>query len=301
MATETDGRKLRGVFLLLLAIAISALFFRMIQSFVLALLLAAILASLSQPMYQRILDAFKGRKSLAAGVTLLLGTVLVVAPFMGLMTVVAREATEVANSVGPWAEQQLQQSSEWKQRLESIPWVAKLAPYQDDVLAKAGQLSGKAATFAIDRLATGTRGTAKFFLLLFVMLYAIFYFLKEGRSILDRALRYVPLSAEEQGRMLKTFTTVTRATIKGTGVIGIIQGVLAGAAFAVVGITGPVFLGMVIAVLSLVPGVGPAIVWVPAVWANWIETTGWARVCLRWSVIATVICSTVMPATRTLP
>ena len=65
--------------------------------------------------------------------------------------------------------------------------------------------------------------------------------------------------------MLKTFTTVTRATIKGTGVIGIIQGVLAGAAFAVVGITGPVFWGMVIAVLSLVPGVGPAIVWVPAV------------------------------------
>ena len=263
--TLIDEHKWRGAFLLLLAIVISALFFRMIQGFVLALLLAAILAGLANPMYQRVLRVLKGRKSAAAAVTLLLGIVLVVGPVMGLMTVVAREATEVSASVGPWINQQLQQRSEWEQRLESIPWIAKLAPYQDKILTKASELGGKVASFAVAGLATGTRGTAKFFLLLFVMLYAIFFFLQEGRQILDRALRHVPLSAEDKGRMLSTFTNVTRASLKGTTVIGVLQGALGGAAFAVAGITGPVFWGMLMAVLSVLPGVGAAIIWVPAV------------------------------------
>jgi predicted PurR-regulated permease PerM len=126
-------------------------------------------------------------------------------------------------------------------------------------------LGGKIATFAVNSLATGTRGTARFFMLLFVMLYGIFYFLKEGRLILDRALRYLPLAEEDKSRMLETFTTVTRASLKGTGVIGLAQEALGGIAFAVAGITGPVFWGLLMAVLSVLPGVGAALIWVPAV------------------------------------
>ena len=260
-----DERRSRGLFLLLLAIGTSLLFFRMIQGFVLALLLAAVLAGLLYPMYERILRLLKDRKSMAAATTLLLGIVLVVGPGMALMTVVAREATQVSAAAGPWIDQQLQQRDAWEQRLQNIPWVANLAPYEDKILAKAGEFGGKAASFVVTGLATGTRGTAKFFMSLFVMFYAVFFFLKEGRSTLDRALHYVPLSAEEKSRMLNTFTNVTRASLKGTGVIGIVQGVLGGVAFALAGITGPVFWGMLMAVMSIIPGIGPAIIWVPAV------------------------------------
>lgn len=260
-----DERKSRGVFLLLLAIGISALFFRMIQSFVLALLLAAVLAGLSYPMYERILRLLGGRKGFAAAATMLLGLVLIVGPVMAVMTIVAREATQISTSVGPWIDQQRQQRDALGQRLESIPWVAKLAPYEDKILANASELGGNAASFAVTGLAAGTRGTAKFFLSLFVMSYAVFFFLQEGRSTLDRALRHVPLSGEEKNRMLNTFTNVARASLKGTGVIGIVQGALGGAAFALAGITGPVFWGMLMAVLSIVPGIGPAVIWVPGV------------------------------------
>jgi len=260
-----NERKWQGAFLLLLAVVISAVFFRMIQSFVLALLLGAVFAGLADPVYQRVLRVLKGRRSAAAAATLLLGILLVVGPVMGLMTVVAREATEVSTSVGPWIDQQLQHRSEWEQRLEGIPWIANLESYQDKILAKASELGGKAASFAVAGLATGTRGTVKFFLSLFIMLYAIFFFLQEGRQTLDRALRHVPLSAEDKDRMLNTFTNVTRASLKGTGVIGVVQGVLGGAAFAVAGITGPVFWGLLMGVMSVLPGVGTAIVWVPAV------------------------------------
>ena len=260
-----DERKSRGVFLLLLAIGISALFFRMIQGFVLALLLAAVLAGLSYPMYERILRLLGGRKGIAAAATMLLGLVLIVGPVMAVMTIVAREATQISTSVGPWIDQQRQQRDALGQRLESIPWVAKLAPYEDKILANASELGGNAASFAVTGLAAGTRGTAKFFLSLFVMSYAVFFFLQEGRSTLDRALRHVPLSGEEKNRMLNTFTNVARASLKGTGVIGIVQGALGGAAFALAGITGPVFWGMLMAVLSIVPGIGPAVIWVPGV------------------------------------
>ena len=260
-----DERRSRGLFLLLLAIGTSLLFFRMIQGFVLALLLAAVLAGLLYPLYERILRLLKDRKSMAAATTLLLGIVLVVGPGMALMTVVAREATQVSAAAGPWIDQQLQQRDAWEQRLQNIPWVANLAPYEDKILAKAGEFGGKAASFVVTGLATGTRGTAKFFMSLFVMFYAVFFFLKEGRSILDRALHYVPLSAEEKSRMLNTFTNVTRASLKGTGVIGIVQGGLAGLALAAVGIKGAVFWGTVMAVLSIIPGIGTALVWVPAV------------------------------------
>jgi predicted PurR-regulated permease PerM len=73
------------------------------------------------------------------------------------------------------------------------------------------------------------------------------------------------LKPEDEERMLDKFTSVTRATLKGGAVIGLLQGGLAGAAFALVGIQSALFWATLMAVLSIVPGVGTAIVWVPAV------------------------------------
>jgi predicted PurR-regulated permease PerM len=97
------------------------------------------------------------------------------------------------------------------------------------------------------------------------MLYATFTFLIHGQAMLDRALRFTPLTERDRSRLLGTFASVGRATLKGTVIIGIVQGGLAGLAFGVAGIEGAVFWGAVMCVLSIVPGVGTALVWVPAV------------------------------------
>jgi predicted PurR-regulated permease PerM len=75
----------------------------------------------------------------------------------------------------------------------------------------------------------------------------------------------LPLQDHDEKRMLDKFTSVTRATLKGTAVIGILQGSLAGTAFWVVGIPSSVFWGTIMAVLSIIPGIGTALVWGPAV------------------------------------
>jgi predicted PurR-regulated permease PerM len=93
----------------------------------------------------------------------------------------------------------------------------------------------------------------------------MFFFFKDGHKILERIFYYTPLSDEDETRMLTQFASITRATVKGTLVIGIIQGALAGIAFWAVGIEGAALWGTIMAILSIVPGIGAPLVWVPAV------------------------------------
>lgn len=258
-----DRRIGRGAFLLLLAIAISVFFFRMIQNFAVTLLLAAIFAALAHPVYGKILKGLKGREAAAAALTMLLTTLVVLLPLLGIMVAVGHQAVEVGAKVGPWIEEQRESPADWRESLDSIPGLSRLGPYQDQIVAKVGQLGKSAAGFAAKRLAAGTAGSAKFFLLLFVMLFGLFYFLRHGRWMLDGAIRYIPLPPADTKRMLSTFISVTRATLKGSLVIGLVQGGLAGAAFALAGVPGSLFWAVLIAVLALVPGIGPTIVYVP--------------------------------------
>ena len=97
------------------------------------------------------------------------------------------------------------------------------------------------------------------------MLYAMFFFLRDGEKVLEKVFHYIPLSHEDEMRMVQRFNSITRATIKGTLIIGIIQGALAGLAFWVAGIKGAAFWGTSMMILSIIPGIGAALVWVPAV------------------------------------
>jgi predicted PurR-regulated permease PerM len=97
------------------------------------------------------------------------------------------------------------------------------------------------------------------------MFYAMFFFLRDGRRILEKIFYYAPLSHDDEMMVLERLTSVTRATIKGTVVIGIIQGALAGIGFWVAGLGGAAFWGTIMAILSIVPGIGAALVWIPAV------------------------------------
>jgi predicted PurR-regulated permease PerM len=92
----------------------------------------------------------------------------------------------------------------------------------------------------------------------------MFFFLMDGKYLLEKILYYLPLEDDEEQRMLAKFTEVTRATLKGTAVIGMLQGGLAGLAFVVVGIQAAAFWGTIMAVLSIIPGIGSALVWLPA-------------------------------------
>ncbi|NIR43596.1 MAG: AI-2E family transporter [Gemmatimonadetes bacterium] len=263
--TGIDPERFRKGFLLLLVVAITLLFYYMIAAFVKALLLAAILAGLSNPLYQWFLKLFRGREAAASAVTIIIIVFVVLLPVSGFLGILVSQAIKISQQVVPWVQQQVQQPSQLDSWLQKVPILARLEPYQDQIISKIGQLASNLGRFLIDSLAATTRGTAVFFFHLFVMLYAMFFFLMDGPLLLRRVLYYMPLAPEDEERMVDRFVSVSRATIKGTLVIGILQGGLAGLAFWVVGIEGSVFWGTIMAVLSIIPGVGTALIWVPAV------------------------------------
>src|SRR5687767_430042 len=104
----------------------------------------------------------------------------------------------------------------------------------------------------------------------------------DSRSISesDRGAVYLPLPDADKQRMVGKFVSVTRATLKGTILIGVVQGLLGGLAFWAVGIDGAIFWGTVMTVLSIIPGVGGALVWIPAAIILMISGEMWRGIVL---------------------
>lgn len=260
----TIAETYRRNFLALLLIVVTAAFFMMMRRFLIPLLLAAIFAALVSPMYRGLTRWFRGRRRLAAIATLLIVFLVVVIPLTFFTGVLVSEAIQVSNAAMPWIQQQIANPDELLSRLETLPFSDKIVPHQGQVLEKAAEVVHTVGTFIVSRLSDVTRGTLTFLVDVVILFYAMFFFLTGGRRLLDSLMDPMPLSASERERIVGRFVTVTRAALASTVVIGLIQGLLGGLAFSIMGVPGAVFWGTVMAVSSMIPGVGPAIVWVPA-------------------------------------
>jgi predicted PurR-regulated permease PerM len=236
----------------------------MIRAFLLTILLAAIFTGLSYPVYHWLLGHFRGRRALTAIATLVLLLTLVIAPLLVVLGAAANEAVSVTQTMGPRLQQLVDQPGELDSRLRAIPGYDRIAPYRAQILIKAGELLGSTSAFLFAALSATTRATAVFIFQFFVLLYTMFFFLTDGPGLLRAVLAYLPLTEVDKQRMLEKFVSVTRATLKGTILIGVAQGVLGGLALWAVGLHGAIFWGTVMTVLSIIPGVGGALIWVPA-------------------------------------
>jgi predicted PurR-regulated permease PerM len=261
MQTTTASK----VILLMLVGGITLTFLAMIKPFIMAVLLAGIFSSLAQPAYRRFVLWFSGRRSAASIVTLAMIILVIILPLGFLLGLVTGEAIKVGESISPWVQDKLNNPDEVVVWLQGLPYYDKIAPYEDDILTRAGQMVGIFSKFLINNLSHATTGTVQFLFMMMIMLYSMYFFLMDGGKLIDLILYYLPLEDKEERRLLEKFSSVTRATLKGTAVIGILQGGLAGLAFAVVGIPSAVFWGTLMVVLSVIPGIGTGLIWVPAV------------------------------------
>lgn len=256
--------RFRKAFLLILVIGTSVSFLVLIRSFLTTILMAAIFAGLAYPLYARVHRALKGNRPLASGLTLLLVLALVIAPLLGVVGVVVNQAVRVTASVGPIVTQFVQEPTFFDEQMQRVPGIELLEPYREEILVKAGEIVNAVGGFLIASLTSTTRGTVTFVFQFFIFLYAMFFFLMDGPAILRTMLNYLPLNDDDAQQITDRFLSVTRATVKGTIVIGIVQGSLAGLAFLAVGIPDALFWAVVMVVLSTLPVVGGALVWVPA-------------------------------------
>lgn len=250
--------------LLCLVILISALFLSMIHQFLMAIFMAGLFSAMVMPAHHLLTKKLGGRETLASILTILAIILLVLIPLTVLIALVVTQAIAIGQSVTPWVQGFINQPTTMTTYLEKIPYYQEILPYRDLIIQKAGELVGTVSRFLIDSLSSFTKITVDAIFSSIIMLYVMFYFLTMGDLLLQKILFFLPLDDLNEQRLLYRFTSVTRATIKGTLIIGIIQGTVCGIAFAIAGIDGPVFWGTLMAVMSIVPAFGTAIIWFPA-------------------------------------
>ncbi len=278
----------RIVFLLLLA-GVTIGFLWVLAPFFGAVFWAVVLALLFNPLFQRLRKRLRGRANLAALLTLAICLVIVILP---MIMVSASLVDDVTAFVQRMRAGEVNLRSYFQQVMAALPgwvteWLNRLGFFNLESLVdkiSSGLLQG-GQLVATRALAIG-QNTFQFLVQFAVMLYLLFFLLRDGVALSQLVRESVPLARGHTHYLLNKFATVVRATVKGNVVVAVVQGALGGLALWVLGINGAVFWGVVMAFLSLLPAVGAALVWAPV--AIYLLATGaiWKGVALTaWGVL----------------
>jgi predicted PurR-regulated permease PerM len=250
---------------------------------------AVFIAIVFAPLQERSVYVCRGRRGWAAFGTLVVIVVSVLLPAALLSASITHEAGAFYQR---FKEGDIQLSEYFQRGVDALPsWgraaldrlgLADLALVQQKLVEALGR-SSQALT---SRAFTLGQNTLEFVLNFFVMLYLLFFLLRDGKSLSAQAAQAMPLKESHTRQLLAQFATVVRATVKGNVVVALVQGTLGGLAFWVLDVKGALLWGAVMALLSLLPAVGAAMVWGPV--AVYLLSTGsiWPAVGLTaWGVL----------------
>ena len=230
---------------------------------------AIVLAFLLTPLQERLARKLKGRPGAAAGILTALTPFCVIAP-LALIGVVF--AQQVAATIEWMRGKTILPYPALLDRAEALPvlggavhWVranatVSAAQIQDWVTNGAQSLLKSAASMG-GTLALGVVGSLVGF---FMMLFLLFFMLRDGRRIVDKLIPLIPVQPERREKLLGYLADVTFAVIFGSVGTALIQGVLAGVGFAIVGLPSPVVFGVLATIAAFLPA-GSAVVLIPAV------------------------------------
>lgn len=249
---------LTGILLILFLFMISGLLFGVIAGI--------LLWTATDGLYRRLLKAMRGRRGAAAGVCVAITVLVIIIPVTLLVMLMTADAASLAQRAQEWYSPH---KAEVEARIETFTnggsiYVLNYRITAADVMEKLEQASGQIGQFFISLVQNAAGGVARAVLLLFVSLYALFFFYLDGAAFLDWLKRMLPLDRAQSERLLSDFFSTCKASLKTLIVIGFIQGSLGGLAFWVCGIPAPFFWTMLMAVASIIPAVGAQIILVPA-------------------------------------
>lgn len=278
-----DTADLHQKMLWLLALLVTAAFGWVLLPFFHAVFWATVLAVVFTPLYRRLLLRLHGRRNAAALATLLGCLVMVILPLLLIGNLLAREIAVAYEqfqrgelNLGAWLRQGIDLLPPWLGRLLHREGLTSVDALQQKLSSSAMQGS----QFLFARTLVVGQNTVNFLIGFALMLYVLFFLLRDGDALGARLRQALPLGTRHKQRLLAQLGAVIRATIKGNFVVAAAQGSLGGLIFALLGIQGAVLWGAVMAFLSLLPAFGAALVWGPV--AVYLLATGelWQGVAL---------------------
>ncbi len=251
----------------LIAAIVFYLFYQLIIPFFAPMAWAGVFAILFFPLYEKLLQLIKS-KGLSSLLVCIVIIVLIIGPITYLFVALVSEAANAVAKVNAMIK-----SGELEQLLSiDLPWIdaakEKLSKYYDlskinldEIIKQSVEGVSGVILNQTSWLITNTTRLVFYFVL---MIFTLYYFFKDGELLVHKAKRLMPLTANQVNVTFRQFHDVIQATMYGGVVVALIQGLIGGILFAIVGIPSPVFWGAIMAFLSIIPFVGAFIVYVPA-------------------------------------
>lgn len=256
-------KKLQQISFLALLVLVSIFFLYIIHDYLMPIFWAVVFAILFFPLQKRLVRFVKFR-SFASIMTMLIMLVVIFVPLTVVGGLVFKESItiyqqiSVTNTDGTVSVDLFDRFGKTFKFLESVGVSEveardKLASYAEGATK---WLSGQVLSFGGKTFAL----TLQFFL----MLYVLFFLLRDGSTAKKRLMEILPLGDKREERLIAKFVSTTRAVVKGTLIVGVVQGSLGGLLFSIAGIKGAALWGVFMTIVSVIPALGAIIVWLPA-------------------------------------
>jgi predicted PurR-regulated permease PerM len=281
------ARKFARYSLLLMLLVTGLIFLNMVKIFLVPIILAAVFAGLFYPMFEWVVRVTRGRRAVSAFICCVLLSVGLLAPAYTIANLVAAEAVHLYQNaerrVGEFlrsdALDRLQDHPIWRRlRLANLPlesWLEQLARNSAQLILK-----------GVNRV---SRETFELIAHVLIAFFTMFYFFRDGPRLIDRLKYFSPLAEQYEEELIQKFLSVSRATIKGTVLVAILKGILGGLTLWIFGIEAATLWGVVMAILSVLPIVGPWLVMYPAGAGLIVSGDVWGGIAVL--VIATFVIS----------
>ena len=262
----------------LLAVLFISLYlaFIILRPFIQTIVLAVVLASLFYPLKHRLLKIYRGRENAAALTSVLVLTFLIVLPVLFFLGALMSQGVETINKVNAWiGAGHLKGLLKHPVITDALSWLRERMEFahltESDPTEYLLQWSQNTGQFILSRGANLLKDLAGLIFHFFVMVFITFFIIRDGESILAEIRTLSPLKEEQEDRIILKMKAVGRSVLLGSFMTALCQGIAGGIGLAIVGIPA-FFWGALMGFASLIPFVGMALIWLPAV--GYLALTG---------------------------
>lgn len=255
----------RNLFFILVFLVTIA-FFGLIGDFIMTTFWAAVVATIFHRLYRKLAISLRGRNNLASTIMTISILLFVIVPMVFLTIALIKQSSGLIDGIEnqqitptvvvDFAEAKFPSAMSWLSKHDYGPERLK-TELNNGAVSLAQTIGSKALTY--------TGSLLNFFVQFSLMLYLLFFFFRDGRRIMRIITNSIPMGNLREEQLFTRFASVSRATLKGTMIVALVQGIIGGILFAAVGIPAALLWGVAMTFLALLPVGGSAIVWGPAV------------------------------------
>jgi predicted PurR-regulated permease PerM len=263
------GDKSYRPFLVVVLLFSLYLTYNILRPFTHTIIFAIILASMFYPLHIWLVRLCRGRRNPAGLLSILVITFVIVLPLLVFSTALISQAVHSINLVNDWIRAGNLEILMQDSRISTYTaWLQQRAPFVDlqklDIQGNILQFSKNFGQFLLSQGANFLGDMLGVVSRFFIMMFIIFFLLRDGSQMVDKIKYLAPLREDQEDRIIERIRAVARSALLGSFLVALGQGVSGGIGLSIVGIPG-FFWGAMMGFTSLIPLIGTALIWVPAV------------------------------------